>query len=229
MIGRSKLKQTKAGSRLVAVKHYSFAEEIANSLSHGAGVIFAVLALLLLVMEATQMDDTLRMISVTIYGLSMIQLFLASTLYHAVPKPETKAVLQLVDHCAIYLLIAGSYTPFLLLTMGGGLGIALMVLIWTLAIAGILFKIFSNHRYHRLTLLSYLGMGWLALIGAYDIAMNLHWGGFALLVAGGVIFSLGTIFYKVERIPFNHAIWHLFVLGGCVCHFLAIYYFVVPG
>ncbi len=223
------MEQTKAVSKLGAVKHYSFAEEIANSLSHGIGVILAALALLLLVMEATQMEDTLRVVSVTIYGISMIQLFLASTLYHAVPKPETKAVLQLIDHCAIYLLIAGSYTPFLLLTMGGGLGISLMVLIWTLAIGGILFKIFSNHRYHRMTLLSYLGMGWLALIGVYDIAMNLHWGGLALLIAGGVVFSLGTIFYKVDRIPFNHAIWHLFVLGGCLCHFLAIYFFVLPG
>ena len=211
-----------------AAKSYSLGEEIANSISHGAGVIFGIVALFLLLITAVQMNDTLRIVSASIYGASVILLFLASTLYHAVQHRPTKSVLKLVDHCAIYLLIAGSYTPFLLLTLGGGFGATLMVIVWTIAVAGILFKLFSNHRFHNLSVITYLAMGWFALVGAYQLAMNLHWAGIGLLVAGGVIYSLGVIFYQVERIPFNHAIWHLFVLGGCVCHFLAVYYFVLP-
>jgi hemolysin III len=217
-----------AKQRVTTTKHYSLGEEIANSISHGAGVVFGVLALFLLLISAVQMNDALRIASAAIYGVSIILLFLASTLYHAVQHHPTKSVLKLLDHCAIYLLIAGSYTPFLLLTLGGGFGAVLMVVVWTIAVAGILFKLFSNHRFHNLSVITYLAMGWFALVGAYQLAMNLHWAGIGLLVAGGVIYSLGVIFYQVERIPFNHAIWHLFVLGGCVCHFLAVYYFVLP-
>lgn len=210
------------------VKHYSLAEEIANSISHGAGVVFGVIALFLLLISAVEMNDAVRIVSASIYGASIILLFLASTLYHAVQHHPTKSVLKLVDHCAIYLLIAGTYTPFLLLTLGGGFGAILMVIIWTIAVAGILFKLLSNQRFHGLSVVTYLAMGWFALVGAYQLATNLHWAGIGLLVAGGVVYSVGVIFYQVERIPFNHAIWHLFVLGGCVCHFLTVYFFVLP-
>lgn len=211
-----------------AVRRYSVAEEIMNSLSHGAGVIFGIFALLLLVLKSVQMDDTLRVVSFSIYGASIIALFLASTLYHAIPFPRAKSVLKLVDHCAIYLLIAGTYTPFLLLTLGDRVGAVLMVIIWGLAVAGIVFKVFFIGRYQAISLVTYLAMGWLALFAAYELVAKMPWNGVMLLLAGGIIYSLGTIFFAVRRIPFNHAIWHLFVLGGCVCHFLAVYFYVLP-
>jgi hemolysin III len=209
-------------------KKYSAAEEIANSLSHGAGVLFGIFALVLLVLKSVQMDDTLRVVAFTIYGASIVLLFLASTLYHAIPMPRAKQVLKLVDHCAIYLLIAGSYTPFLLLTLGDTFGAVLMVVIWSLAAAGIVFKIFFLHRFHNWSLALYLGMGWLAVLASYQLLANLPRTGIALLLGGGILYSLGTIFFKVDRIPFNHAIWHLFVLAACVLHFLAVYFYVLP-
>jgi hemolysin III len=209
-------------------KPYSLAEEIANSLSHGAGVLLGVFALLLLVLKSVEMDDTLRVVAFTVYGSSIIVLFLASTLYHAIPVPRAKRVLKLVDHCAIYLLIAGTYTPFLLLTLGNTFGAVLMVVIWSLAVGGIVFKVFFLHRFHNLSLALYLGMGWLAVLASYELLANLPRSGIALLLGGGILYSLGTIFYKVDRIPFNHAIWHLFVLAACVCHFLAVYFYVLP-
>jgi hemolysin III len=204
------------------------AEEIANSLSHGAGVLLGIIALLLLVLKSVQMDDTLRVVAFSIYGASIVVLFLASTLYHAIPLPRAKRVLKLVDHCAIYLLIAGTYTPFLLLTLGDTFGAVLMVVIWGLAAAGIVFKIFFLHRFHNLSLALYLGMGWLAVLASYQLLANLPRTGIALLLGGGILYSLGTIFYKVDKIPFNHAIWHLFVLAACMCHFLAVYFYVLP-
>lgn len=223
---------TPQGSRQAAAKAvaatYTLGEEIANSLSHGAGVLFGIFALLLLVLKSIQMDDTLRIVAFTIYGASMVALFLASTLYHAIPMPRAKQVLKLVDHCAIYLLIAGTYTPFLLLTLGDTFGAVLMVVIWSLAVAGIIFKIFFLHRFHNLSLAMYLGMGWLAILASYQLLATMPHTGIALLLGGGILYTLGTIFYRVDRIPFNHAIWHLFVLAACVLHFLALYFYVLP-
>ena len=216
-----------AAAKAVAAT-YTLGEEIANSLSHGAGVLFGIFALLLLVLKSIQMDDTLRIVAFTIYGASMVALFLASTLYHAIPVPRAKQVLKLVDHCAIYLLIAGTYTPFLLLTFGDTFGAVLMVVIWSLAVAGIVFKVFFLHRFHNLSLAMYLGMGWLAILASYQLLAAMPHTGIALLLGGGILYSLGTIFYKVDRIPFNHAIWHLFVLAACVLHFLALYFYVLP-
>jgi hemolysin III len=210
------------------VRRYSVAEEIVNSLSHGAGVLFGIIALLLLVLKSVQMEDRLRVVTFSIYGASVIALFLASTLYHAIPFPRAKSVLKVVDHCAIYLLIAGTYTPFLLLTLGDTVGAVLMVVIWGLAAAGIVFKLFYTGRFQTISLITYLAMGWLAIFASYELLANLPWNGIMLLLAGGIIYSLGTIFFAVRRIPFNHAIWHLFVLGGCLCHFLAIYFYVLP-
>ncbi|MFN8464736.1 MAG: hemolysin III family protein [Caldilineaceae bacterium] len=219
---------TRQSTAAVIAKPYPWAEEIANSLSHGAGVLFGIFALVLLVLKSVQMDDTMRVVAFTIYGMSVVALFLASTLYHAIPMPRAKQVLKLVDHCAIYLLIAGSYTPFLLLTFGDTFGAVLMVVIWSLAAAGIVFKVFFLHRFHNLSLALYLGMGWLAILASYQLLANLPRTGIALLLGGGILYSLGTIFYKSNRIPFNHAIWHMFVLVGCVLHFLALYFYVLP-
>lgn len=159
---------------------------------------------------------------------SIILLFLASTLYHSITTEKTKRLLKTLDHCAIYLLIAGSYTPFLLVGLRTPLAMGLMAVIWGIALVGIIMKIAFVYRFKRLSLFIYLAMGWLSLIVVYQLAMNIEMGGLVLLALGGVIYSLGVIFYVAKRIPYNHAIWHLFVLAGCACHFFAIYLYVTP-
>lgn len=208
---------------------YSQREELANTITHGIGMIFGIVGLILLLIKALdQQADTLTLASMAVYGASIIVLFLASTLYHAIPHPNAKRWLKTFDHCAIYLLIAGSYTPFLLVSLRTPLAFGLMIVIWTIALLGIIMKVAFVYRFKKLSLMTYLVMGWLSLIVIYQLAINLDIGGLTLLAAGGIVYSLGVIFYVAKRIPFNHAIWHGFVLAGCVCHFFAIYYFVEP-
>ncbi|MGD8107956.1 PAQR family membrane homeostasis protein TrhA [Pantoea sp. FN0302] len=207
---------------------YSLAEEIANSISHGIGCIFGIVGLILLLSQALEANaDAIAITSYSVYGGSMILLFLASTLYHAVPWPRAKFWLKKLDHCAIYLLIAGTYTPFLLVGLKSPLAHSLMVVIWSMALAGIIFKLVFIHRFKVLSLVTYLLMGWLSVIVIYQLAMKLAPGGVWLLAAGGITYTLGVIFYVADRIPYNHAIWHGFVLGGSICHFLAIYLYVL--
>ncbi|WP_114787748.1 PAQR family membrane homeostasis protein TrhA [Vibrio tetraodonis] len=208
---------------------YSTTEELANTLTHGVGILLGVVGLILLLIKAVDHNaDTLTITSMSIYGASMIVLFLASTLYHAIPYQRAKRALKTFDHCAIYLLIAGSYTPFLLVSLRTPLAIGLMIVIWVLALIGIIMKLAFVYRYKKLSLVTYLMMGWLSLVVIYQLALNLEVGGLTLLAAGGIIYSLGVIFYVAKRIPFNHAIWHGFVLAGCACHFFAIYLYVDP-
>ncbi|EOX1770860.1 hemolysin III family protein [Vibrio cholerae] len=208
---------------------YGFKEEVANTISHGVGLILGIVGLVLLLVKAVdQQADALTITSMSIYGGSMIALFLASTLYHAIPYQRAKRWLKTFDHCAIYLLIAGSYTPFLLVSLRTPLAVGLMIVIWSLALIGILMKIAFVYRFKKLSLVTYLTMGWLSLIVIYQLAIHLEVGGLTLLAAGGLIYSLGVIFYVAKRIPYNHAIWHAFVLAGCACHFLAIYLYVEP-
>ncbi|EIP5901468.1 hemolysin III family protein [Vibrio cholerae] len=208
---------------------YCFKEEVANAISHGVGLILGIVGLVLLLVKAVdQQADALTITSMSIYGGSMIALFLASTLYHAIPYQRAKRWLKTFDHCAIYLLIAGSYTPFLLVSLRTPLAVGLMIVIWSLALIGILMKIAFVYRFKKLSLVTYLTMGWLSLIVIYQLAIHLEVGGLTLLAAGGLIYSLGVIFYVAKRIPYNHAIWHAFVLAGCACHFLAIYLYVEP-
>ncbi|KLV03238.1 hemolysin [Photobacterium aquae] len=215
--------------RLTAGSDYSVAEEIANSISHGMGLIFGIVGLVLLLIQAVEANaDALSITSLSIYGGSMILLYLASTLYHAIPFEKAKRALKTFDHCAIYLLIAGTYTPFLLIALRTPLAIILMAVIWVIALIGIVLKIVFVYRFKKLSLAVYLAMGWLSLIAIYPLAMSLATGGIVLLAVGGLIYSLGVLFYVNKQIPYNHAIWHLFVLGGTACHFLAIYLYVTP-
>lgn len=212
----------------VLLPGYSLAEEIANSISHGLGCLFGIVGLVLLLNQAIDMGaDATAITSYSLYGGSMILLFLASTLYHAIPHKRAKPWLKKLDHCTIYLLIAGTYTPFLLVGLKSPLAHGLMVVIWGLALAGIIFKLTIAHRFKVLSLVTYMSMGWLSLVVIYQLAMKLSSGGIWLLAAGGIIYSLGVIFYVSRRIPYNHAIWHGFVLGGSVCHFCAIYFYVM--
>jgi len=208
---------------------YSFKEEVANSVTHGVGVVLGGVGLIFLLLKAIELNaDPLTIVSMSIYGSSIIVLFLASTLYHAIPLQKAKRALKTFDHCAIFLLIAGSYTPFLLVSLRTPLAIGLMVAIWLIAIVGIIFKVLFVYRFKKLSLIAYLTMGWLSLIVIYQLALVLNVGGIVLLAAGGAAYTVGVLFYVANKIPFNHAIWHCFVLAGCLCHFLAIYFYVEP-
>ena len=208
-------------------KGYSLGEEVANSISHGLGCLFGIVGLVLLLVRAVEDNSgAMTITSYSLYGGSMILLFLASTLYHAIPSARAKPWLKKFDHCAIYLLIAGTYTPFLLVGLKSPLAYGLMVVIWALALAGVLFKLTFGHRFKILSLVTYLLMGWLSLIVIYQLATRLSAASVWLLAAGGIVYSLGVIFYVSRRIPYNHAIWHAFVLGGAICHFCAIYFYV---
>ena len=206
---------------------YPWAEEIANSLSHGVGLVFGIVGLVLLLVQAVGANaGAMAITSYSLYGGSMILLYLASTLYHAIPHQKAKYWLKKIDHCAIYLLIAGTYTPFLLVGLNSPLAKGLMAVIWGLALFGVIFKLAFAHRFEVLSLVTYLTMGWLSLIVIYQLATKLSLGGVILLALGGVVYTLGVIFYASKRFRFGHAIWHGFVLGGSACHFLAIYFYV---
>lgn len=199
--------------------NYSISEEIANAVSHGLGALFSVAALTLLVTYAAIYKDAWHVTSFAIYGATLVVLFLASTLYHALQHVPAKKLFKLLDHCAIYLLIAGTYTPLMLVSLKGWLGFTMLALVWLVAIAGIYFKVKFGHKYKALSVASYLIMGGISLTILGPLQQNLPVTGFNLLAIGGLVYALGVIFYLAKKIPFNHAIWHVFVLGGASCHF----------
>ena len=207
------------------VTGYSPREEWANRLSHGLGLLLGIIGLILLLHKGWDQGPQ-ALLSYGLYGTSLVLLYLASTLYHSMGSAVARRRCTLLDHCAIYLLIAGTYTPFLLVALDTPLAQGLMVVIWGLALAGVVFKLLFINRFKRLSLFTYLMLGWLSLVVVYQLYLHLDGTGLLLLGLGGLIYSLGTIFYMARQIPYNHAIWHLFVLGGSLCHFVAIYGYV---
>lgn len=201
---------------------YTLGEEIANSVTHGIGVALAVAGLTTLVILAAIYGDTWRVVSFTIYGISLIILYLASTLYHSVQHPKAKSILRRLDHTSIYVLIAGTYTPFLLIGVRGTMGYTLLAIVWSMAVAGILWKIFFLGRFEVLATIMYLLMGWMGVLAFRQLLINVPPAGVTMLFAGGIVYTVGVIFYAWEKLPYNHAIWHVFVLGGSICHFFAI-------
>jgi len=205
---------------------YSINEEIANAVSHGLGALLSAAGLALLLYFAASEQDMVRLFSYLIYGICLVSLFLASTLYHAVQHIKFKAIFKLMDHCAIYLLIAGTYTPLLAVNVQGSLGYGVLGAIWLCAFVGIAFKLIFGAKYKLVSLGTYLGMGFIALFFIHKIYAALEFGGFLLLCLGGLFYSTGVIFYVWRNLPFNHAIWHLFVLAGAGCHFFMIMFYV---
>ncbi len=201
---------------------YNLREEIAASVTHGVGAGLSIAGLTLLIVLAAIYGDAWQVVAFSIYGTSLFLLYLASTLYHAIQNPRAKKVFRVLDHTAIYLLIAGTYTPFLLVGMRGAMGWTLLVTIWAMALAGIIWKIFFLGRLEILATIFYVLMGWLAIIGIKEMLVSIPTTGLILLVTGGLVYMLGIIFYAWKKIPYNHAIWHLFVLGGSILHFFAI-------
>jgi len=208
---------------------YTRNEELANIITHGIGAILSVIGLILLVVYAAEHGDAYHITGVSIFGATLILLYLMSTLYHTFQRPELKRVFRILDHSAIYLLIAGSYTPFTLVTIHGKWGWTLLVVIWTLAIAGVIFKLFFTGRFHLASTLIYIGMGWVAMFAIKPLFEQTPTGGLILLVLGGVLYTGGTAFYLWDKLPYNHAVWHGFVMGGSLCHFMAVYYYVLPS
>lgn len=203
---------------------YSTAEEKLNAITHGIGFAAAIWGLVILIWRA---QGTLAVSSVAVYGVSLVLMFLASTLYHIASNQSVKAVLKLVDHSAIYLLIAGTYTPFMLIALNGWVGITGVAVIWTVAIAGLILKWRAPGRFKKLSLILYLAMGWLVFLFMYPLYQAVPSAGLWLLGAGGVCFSIGVAFYVAKHKQFTHAIWHCFVVAGCSCHFMSIYHYVI--
>lgn len=205
----------------------SLGEEIANAVTHGLGVALSIAALVLLVIFAGRTEDPFRMASGIAFGSSLVFLYLASTLYHGLTSLKAKRAFKVFDHAGIYLLIAGSYTPFTLVTLRGPVGWTLFGIVWGLAVTGIVTEVFWVDRPGWLSALVFIGMGWIIIFAARPLASALPQGGLRLLVAGGLSYTVGTIFYLLKSIPFMHAFWHLWVIGGSVCHVLAVLIYVL--
>jgi hemolysin III len=203
-------------------------EGIANSVTHGIGALLSVAGLTVLVFLAIMRGGTRLIASVSVYGATLCLLYLISTLYHAIPMPRARRFLRVLDHASIYLLIAGTYTPFTLVLLRGSWGWTLFALVWTIAIGGILFKTFATGRFGAFSAALYIGMGWLIVIAIKPLLLVLPLSGFVWLFAGGLCYTGGVPFYAKDRIPYFHMIWHLCVIAGSVCHFVAILAYVLP-
>ena len=211
-----------------AVNGYSIREEVAHSITHGIGLLLSLVGLAVLVVNASYYGDAWHIVSSSVYGATLVLLYSASTLYHAITVPDVKKILQKIDHAAIFLLIAGTYTPFTLVNLRGGWGWTLFGMVWSIAIAGMIMELIVRRRYKSISIGLYLGLGWLVMIAIGPVIDNVAPGGLVLLLAGGLCYSLGVIFYVWKSLLYHHAVWHLFVLAGSALHFFAVLLYVIP-
>lgn len=209
-------------SKTADLHQYSFGEEVANSVIHGLGALFSIVGLTVLLVLAVQSGSTAHIVSYIVYGSSLIFLYLASTLYHALPHKTAKRVFKTLDHIGIYLLIAGTYTPFLAINLKEAEASRLLILIWLLALAGVIFKLFFTGRFRLLSTALYIAMGWLIVFAYKPLAPNLTHDTVAWMLAGGLFYTGGTGAYLMKNIRYHHAIWHAFVIMGSVCHYIAV-------
>ena len=207
---------------------FSLGEELFHSVTHGIGTGLSIAGLVILVVLAVMNGDIYQIISFSIFGASLVLLYLASTLYHGIQEPRAKRVFKVFDHSAIYLLIAGSYTPFLLVGIRGTTGWALLVVVWLIALTGITMKVLFIDRFQVLSVVTYLVMGWLCIFAFREMVSSIPIGGIIWLAAGGILYTVGVIFYAMQKIPYMHAVWHLFVLGGSICHYCAVLFYLAP-
>jgi hemolysin III len=208
---------------------YTRGEEVANWVTHGIGLIFSVVALTLLIVFSSRRGDTWHVVSFTVFGLTLLLLYTASTIYHAFRGQRIRQLLQRFDHAAIFLLIAGTYTPFLLTNLRGPWGWSLFGVIWGLCGAGAVFKLLFGDRYPLASTIAYLFAGWLVVVAVHPLLLHVPAGGLWLLLAGGLCYTGGVVFYLWHRLRFHHAVWHVCVLGGSACHFLAVLLFLLPS
>lgn len=207
-------------------------EEIANVVTHGIGAGLSMAGLAVLVMLAIWAGDVYRIVSMSIYGASLVLLYLASTFYHSVQRPEIRQSIrdafQTFDHVAIFILIAGTYTPLVLVKLRGHGGWTILIVVWTLAVVGSIVKAFFRNRYTRLSVGAYMAMGWLSLFLFKGMASEMGVGAIVWILVGGAFYSLGVIPFLWRKLPYNHAIWHLFVMAGSLCHYFAVLFYVLP-
>jgi hemolysin III len=222
------MEKTKALTKTCPISEQTVLEEIFNTITHGAGLFLSLIGLVALLFISSSRGDTLLIVSCIIYGISLVLLYGASTWYHGCKNLDRKRILRIADHACIYLLIAGTYTPFTFGPLRGVWGWSLFSVIWLIALVGISLKFFYINRSDRIATIIYLSMGWLALVAVIPLLNSLSLAGFIWLLSGGFFYSFGTIFYLWQTLPFSHSIWHLFVLGGSICHFNCIYYHVIP-
>ncbi|MGW8224396.1 MAG: PAQR family membrane homeostasis protein TrhA [Anaerolineales bacterium] len=205
---------------------FTLGEEVVHSITHGIGTGLSIAGLVILVVLGVLNGDVYQIIGFTIFGASLVLLYLASTLYHGFQEPRTKRIFKIFDHSAIYLLIAGSYTPFLLVGMRGTTGWILLVVVWLIALIGITMKVLYIDRFQVLSVFAYLLMGWLCVFAFREMIASIPIGGIIWLAAGGILYTVGVIFYALQKIPYMHAVWHFFVLGGSLCHYFAVLFFL---
>lgn len=208
---------------------YSPLEERINIVSHAWGLAFSLVALALLLWRAGRFGNAVDVVCAGIFGISLVALYAASTAYHSATRPALRARLRIVDHATIYLLIAGTYTPFTLITLNGTVGWVIFGISWGLAAIGIYLKLHFTGRFNVLSTLMYVAMGWMIVFAAEPMLERLPAAGIYWIVAGGLSYTLGAVIYSIRRIPLNHAIFHGFVLGGSLCHFMAVYFYALPG
>ncbi len=207
---------------------YTLREEITNSITHGVGALLSIAGLVILAILAARHGDAWHIVSCSIFGATLTLLYTASTLYHSIPHPKAKQVLRIIDHSAIFLLIAGTYTPFTLVNLRGPWGWSLFGTVWGLALFGIILELTPWRRFRLLSVALYLGMGWAVLVAAKPLLDAVAPTGLLLLAAGGLAYTLGVVFYIWRSLPHHHAIWHLFVLAGSALHFFAVLFYVIP-
>lgn len=206
----------------------SLSEEMANSATHGIGMILATGGLGVMAVLAAIRGDALHITSAAVFGATLIILYTISTLYHSIHRPKAKAFLQVFDHAAIFLLIAGTYTPFTLVSLRGSWGWSLFGVVWGLAIIGILLEVFLSRKWRFLSIILYVAMGWLVIVAINPLLAAISSGGFILLLAGGLFYTIGILFYVWSSLPYHHAIWHIFVLTGSVLHYFSVLFYVIP-
>lgn len=199
-------------------------EEVMNAITHGAGLGLAIAALVVLIVSAVAHGTVWHVVGFTIYGSTLVILYLASTLYHSFPRGKAKHIFRILDHSAIFLLIAGTYTPITLVLLKGALGWTLFGIVWGIAIAGIVFKAFFVQKYEVLSVILYLVMGWIIVIAIKPLLAAISTASLAFLISGGIFYTAGIAFYACQKLKYHHAVWHLFVLGGSTCHFFTVLY-----
>jgi hemolysin III len=211
------------------LEHQSFIEELANSITHGIGLALSIIGFVVMEVFCILQGTMLHIIGCTTFGVTLILLYTASTLYHSFRRPHLKRLLKILDHAAIYLLIAGTYTPFTLVNLRGFWGWTLLATIWTLALLGVLFKLYNIDRFKIISPVLYILMGWSVIIVFKPLVEAIPTAGLVWLLAGGLFYTFGVAFFACKRIPYNHAIWHLFVMAGSICHYFAVFFYVLPA
>ncbi|MFF2286788.1 PAQR family membrane homeostasis protein TrhA [Peribacillus butanolivorans] len=207
---------------------YTKKEEVVNAITHGVGVLLSIAALVFLIIFSVQKGSAWHVVISVIYGVSMLLLYVSSTLVHSFPAGKTKDLFEIFDHSAIYLFIAGTYTPIMLLVIQGTLGWTLLGIVWGVAVIGVVFKAFFVKKFLFLSTILYIAMGWLIVIAWGPLSTAMPSAGIQLLVAGGLLYTFGAVFYVWRGFPYHHAVWHLFVLAGSVAHFFAVLFYIIP-